>query len=156
MGAPTEQTPETVSAAEFATLKAQAESDRAELARLRNERRDERAASFADAQIRAGKAVPATRAAIIATFAQAFNDDYATPATITFSVGDETRQGTRVDQLTALWETMPKSVLVREMVPGEHVLTGFSDGADSEEKKKKDAYEQGRKYAESMNGKNGR
>jgi hypothetical protein len=95
----------------------------AELARLRDreetrerERTAERAAAFADAEIAASRAYPAERATLIAAFTEAAEDDRANPREVTFSVGEETKKGTRVDALLARHAARTPHTLTGEQV----------------------------------------
>jgi len=108
--------------------KMQAELRKAQAARLQTE-----AAAFADGLIRASKAVPAEREAIIAAWIQAADDDAAHGA-VTFADG---QQGSRVTRLQALYEARPAHSLIREqldpkatfqVVPG----AGMGAAADAE------------------------
>jgi len=74
---------------------------RREIARLRERDVERDAAAFADGEVTAKRALPGERDALVAEFTQAAHDDLANPATVTFSVGDETKSGNRVDAVRA-------------------------------------------------------
>lgn len=74
---------------------------RREIARLRERDVERDAAAFADGEVAAKRALPGERDALVAEFTQAAHDDLANPATVTFSVGDETKTGNRVDAVRA-------------------------------------------------------
>ena len=74
------------------------------------------AAQFAEAEIAAGRGVPAQRADLIAAFSQAAIDDAALPANVTFSSGTETKTGSRVDALKAAQARRPKVDLTTEQI----------------------------------------
>lgn len=72
------------------------------------------AAAFADGEIAAGRAYPAERMAMVASFAQAAQDDEATAAVVTFGEG---QQGSRMDALKAMFAARPKHGLTEEQMP---------------------------------------
>ena len=80
---------------------AEKEQMKAQLAELRAERTREKAVAFAEGEIRAGRALPAERAAIIAQYVQAASDDAAHGGVVTFA--DNQTTGTRVEALAALF-----------------------------------------------------
>lgn len=90
-----------------------------ELAAMRAEQRQGQAEAFAEEQIRANKALPAERPALIAAFAQALADDEAQPATVTFTATDgKEARGNRVDALKALFAARPAHELTKELLQG--------------------------------------
>jgi hypothetical protein len=91
---------------------ADAEKDalKAELAKLRAEAVQKRAAAFADEMIRDRRALPAEKDALTAAFAQAVSDDDA-HGTATFADGKG-----RVDTLTAMVKARPQHALTDEML----------------------------------------
>ena len=86
----------------------------AEIAELKAERTREKAVAFAEGEIRAGRAYPAERAAIIAQYVQAASDDAAHGGAVTFADGQTT--GTRVEALTALFAARTPHGLTSEQV----------------------------------------
>lgn len=91
----------------------------AEIATLREERIATQAAAFADGEIAASRALPAERAALLATFAQAAKDDAAIGGVVTFAAGTETKEGTRVDALVALCAARAAHTLTKPAPQGE-------------------------------------
>ncbi|MGN6810144.1 MAG: hypothetical protein ACTHMP_04660, partial [Thermomicrobiales bacterium] len=86
---------------------------KAEIAELKAERTREKAVAFAEGEIRAGRAYPAERAAIIAQYVQAATDDAAQGDTVTFADG---QTGTRVEALAALFAARTPHGLTSEQV----------------------------------------
>lgn len=105
----TSQPDNTALTAEFATMRAELEKLKSANEALKAENRRTAAAAFADAEIKAGRAYPAEKAAMVAAFEQAAKDDDAAPATITFAEG---QSGSRVDALKALYAARPASSLM--------------------------------------------
>jgi len=93
---------------------------KAEMAALKAERTQEKAVAFAESEIRAGRAYPAERAAIIAQYVQCATDDAAHGGTVTFADGQTT--GTRVEALAALF-----AARVPHSLTGEQVRVGSKD-----------------------------
>lgn len=116
----------------------------AEIATLREERITTQAAAFADGEIAASRALPAERAALLASFAQAAKDDAAIGGVVTFAAGTETKEGTRVDALVALCAARPAHTLTQPGPQGEarvidNIITSAKFGAEqpmSAERKK--------------------
>jgi len=98
---------------------AQFKAAQAEIAALREERITTQAAAFADGEIAASRALPAERAALVATFAQAAQDDAAIGGVVTFAAGTETKEGTRVDALVARCAARPAHTLTTPAPTGE-------------------------------------
>jgi hypothetical protein len=103
--------PESVKFAEQEIARLRAERDKAanENVRLRQERIQEQAVLFAEAQIREGKAVPAEKEGIVEAYIQAATDDLSGPV----KMADGT-EGTRVKKLEVLFSQKPKFSLVDE------------------------------------------
>ena len=121
-------TPTSLTAEMSADDKARFAALEAEVARLKGDKKGEvatAAALFADEQIKAGKATPAARNQLIARFTEAAEDDIDAPRKVSFSVGAETKEGTRVDRLRAEFAAMQGSQLLSEAVeqPGVAVLS---------------------------------
>lgn len=93
---------------------------KAEVAELKAERTREKAVAFAEREIRAGRAMPAERAALIAQYVQAADDDAAHGGVVTFADGQTT--GTRVEALGALL-----AVRVPHSLTGERVRVASGD-----------------------------
>lgn len=116
----------------------------AEIATLREERITSQAAAFADGEIAASRALPAERAALLASFAQAAKDDAAIGGVVTFAAGAETKEGTRVDALIAFCAARPAHTLTKPAPQGEahvidNIITSANFGAErpmSAERKK--------------------
>jgi hypothetical protein len=98
---------------EYKAMQTELEALRTRDAARERERIAEKAAAFADAEIVARRALPADRAALMAEFADAAEDDAAHPRTVTFSKDGAEATGTRVDALKA-----------RHAARAPHVLTG--------------------------------
>ena len=84
------------------------------------------ALAFADAQVRAGRCLPAERPALVALFCAAADDDRHRPLTVTFGEGKE---GGRLDALKASYEARQPHDLLRELVkvPAEGLVALSSD-----------------------------
>jgi hypothetical protein len=98
------------------------EQMRQRLEAIERERVAEKAAAFADGEILAGRAYPAERAALIAAFAEAADDDRTSPRTVTFAVGEETRQGSRVEALVARQTARTPHALTEERLADARVV----------------------------------
>lgn len=95
---------------------AETQALRERLAALEAERIADRAVAFAEAEIRAARALPAERAALVAAYTQAALDDQALGGQVTFAVGADTKSGTRVEALTALCGARQPHQLTTEFV----------------------------------------
>jgi len=122
------ETPVTVREVVEAAPKPDPEKDamRREIARLRERDVERDAAAFADGEVAAKRALPGERDALVAEFTQAAHDDLANPATVTFSVGDETKTGNRVDAVRARHAIrLPHRLteeLVKNITEDEHIV----------------------------------
>jgi hypothetical protein len=108
-----------------ATIAALTADNTARAAREQARERDiiaERAATFADAEINALRAVPAERDGLVAAFTDAATDDSSTPRTVTFSVNGEQKEGSRVDALRARQAARTPHTLTKEQVAEGTVL----------------------------------
>ena len=94
---------------DFAALKA-------DNARMKADAIRKDAELFADQAIAARRAYPAERMNLIASFAQAAQDDAATPATVSFSVGADAKTGSRLDAFRALVTGRPAHGLTSESI----------------------------------------
>lgn len=88
----------------------------AELEALRKKDIQRDAEKFADAEIKAERAFPAERDALIALFTQAAADDKANEAKISFKSGEENVEVSRVDALKALYSVRKPHNLTYEEV----------------------------------------
>jgi hypothetical protein len=88
----------------------------ARIATMEKERIAEKAAVFADGEIAAKRALPAEKAILVAAFVDAAEDDAAHPRTVTFTKGDATVTGTRVDALMARYAARQPHVLTEELL----------------------------------------
>ena len=105
----------------------------AELTELRSKEVEREAEKFADAEIRAERAYPAEREAMIALFKQSYIDDSNSEAKITFKSGDTEIEGNRVDALKALYSLRKPHFMTYEEVEdfSANVLTtNFDNGED--------------------------
>jgi hypothetical protein len=100
--------------AEFKAQQTEIENMRAEVERMKTDKRHSEAVLTVEELLRTGKAVPAERASLIAAFEQAATDDAKNPSKVTFGEGQE---GTRVDALKAVYAARPAHVLFGETVP---------------------------------------
>jgi hypothetical protein len=113
---------------QIATLTQAIQGMQAQFSTTAEQQQRTRAAEYADAAIRANKALPAERGALVALFAQALADDAAHAATVTFGAGEQDKGG-RVDALVALVRARPAHRMTEELVP-DNVTTLFADGRD--------------------------
>jgi hypothetical protein len=91
---------------------------KAQIALIQADKTAAEAAAFADRAIGEGRAYPAERAALIAQFTQAAEDDRTAPRTVQFAAakeGDKT-EGTRTDALRAAVAARPAHGLTSEQV----------------------------------------
>lgn len=107
----------------------------AEIATLKAAAIASQSAAFADGEIAASRALPAERAALLAAFAQAAQDDAAIGGVVTFAAGTDTKEGTRVDALVALCAARPAHTLTKPAAQGEaqiidNVITSAKFGAE--------------------------
>lgn len=111
--------------AEFKALKDEQAALKAENQRIRLERIHDQAVAFADDQIRAKKAFPAERAAIVADFVQRASDDLVLePATVTFKDAEgkeQSKKSSRVDMLRADFDARPAHALDIERLKPEEL-----------------------------------
>lgn len=118
--------PETITKAAFDAALTQREAERvkleARIAELEGNDLASKAAAFADDAIRAGKAMPAERALLIAQFSQASKDDKSAPVKVTFGEGKE---GGRVDLLRAEIAARPSHNLTTEQLEQGEVAVLF-------------------------------
>ncbi len=133
--APKPTTPAPIVVAPKIEESAEFKAAQAELATLREERITTQAAAFADGEIAASRALPAERAALLASFAQAAKDDAAIGGVVTFAAGTETKEGTRVDALVALCAARPAHTLTKPAPQGEarvidNIITSAKFGAE--------------------------
>jgi hypothetical protein len=105
----------------------------AELAELRSKEVDRDAEKFADEEIRAERAYPAERNAMIALFGQLSKDDSKSEAKVSFNNGDTDVEGSRVEALKALYSLRKPHFMTYEEVEdfSANVLTtNFDNGED--------------------------
>lgn len=88
----------------------------AELEALRKKDIEREAEKFADAEIKAERAFPAERSALIALYSQASIDDKASEAKINFNNGEEDVEVSRVDALKAIYAVRKPHNLTYEEV----------------------------------------
>jgi hypothetical protein len=98
----------------------------ARIAVMEKERVAEKAATFADSEITAKRALPAERETLIAAFTDASEDDAAHPRTVTFSIGGEEKTGNRVDALKARYAARTPHVLTQELLSDTDVTALFN------------------------------
>jgi hypothetical protein len=112
--------PETEAAEELDRVDLSVDDETRELAarfaQMQAERIREQAEAWADLTIRAGRALPAERPAMIAAFVQAEADDDARPATVTFTSGTGALSATRRETLQALFALRRPHDLLAELV----------------------------------------
>lgn len=125
--------------AEFKALKDEQAALKAENQRIRLERIRDQAAAFADSQIRAKKAFPAEREAIMADFIQRATDDLVLePVKVTFKDADgkeQTKTSTRVDMLTSTFAARKAHALDLESLKPEE-LAVLSNRSETDTKDK--------------------
>lgn len=125
--------------AEFKALKDEQVKLKDENKRIRLERIHDLAATFADEQIRAKKAFPAERDAIIADFVQRATDDLVLePVKVTFKDSDgkdQTKTSTRVEMLTATFAARKAHALDLEQLKPEE-LAVLSNRSETDTKDK--------------------
>jgi hypothetical protein len=111
---------------EYQALQAQFTAQQNEIERMKAEKRHSDAVAAVEELLRAGKAVPAEKVALIAAFEQAAADDAKSPMQVTFGEG---LSGSRVDALKAVYAARPAHVLFGETVPvGAQVLMSQDSG----------------------------
>ncbi len=115
---------------------------REELAEERRQRAAREGEAWADSIIAAGKAFPAERAALVAQFARAAEDDANSAATVTFAIGKTAFEGSRVDALKAIYEARPSHGLTAEQLRAiesgdAKVLMGERSGSGMSEERRK-------------------
>ncbi|MES2460269.1 MAG: hypothetical protein V4671_06780, partial [Armatimonadota bacterium] len=86
----------------------------AEKEQLRQDAIAAQAELFATQELTANRITPAEKDALVADFVRAAEDDAATPTTVTFSVGTETKTGGRVDALRSRQSLRPAHKLTQE------------------------------------------
>lgn len=86
----------------------------AELATLRAGQVKRDAETFADTEIKEGRAFPAERETLISLFSQAAKDDSALQTKVSFTAGDKTEEVSRVDALKALYSVRKPHNLTKE------------------------------------------
>jgi hypothetical protein len=130
---PSQQSPTTFSNPLFKTSAAQAQEPedvrrmREELARLATESRMNNAREFAKRIVAMNRALPREEIAIAAAYFQAATDDAEHPAVVTFAnERAEASQGTRVEQLDALYKLRTPHNLTKE------TMAGIAPGAGGE------------------------
>jgi hypothetical protein len=112
----TDQTDVAALVARIAALENGNAADKATIAEMKRDAVAKDAAIFADAEIAAKRALPADRAALMAEFADAAEDDAAHPRTVTFSKDGAEATGTRVDALKARHAARAPHVLTDELL----------------------------------------
>lgn len=93
---------------------------------------------FAQRMLSVGKITPVQFPNVIAEFTEAAEDDRLAPRTVTFSVGTENKQGTRVERVKAKYETAQPNRLTEELMPDGHYAALFNretSGQTAEQKK---------------------
>lgn len=128
----------TMSSGESAEMKALRERQtalEAENRRIRLERIQDQAVTFADTQIRELRAFPAERESIISDYVQRATDDLVLePTTVTFKDAEgkeQTKKASRVDMLTAAFAARPKHGLTAEQMT-ERGLVALTNGVETD------------------------
>lgn len=111
--------------AQFATLQKRIEEQDAQL--------------FAQRMLASGRIVPTQVPTVIAEFSEAAEDDRLAPRTVTFSVGSDSKQGSRVDRVKAKYENAQPNRLTEELLPDGHYAALFNRETSGQTKEQKDA-----------------
>jgi hypothetical protein len=123
----------------------------AELEAFRNKDVAREAEIFADAEIRAGRAFPAERAAMIALFSQAYKDDRSSDVKIKFKSGEEEVEVDRVETIKAIYASRKPHELTYEHVENFGVNVLDTEFGEDDSSGLGDAVEQARKFAARRN-----
>lgn len=137
-------------------LRADLEHERAARLKERKEHIAQLAATFAEGEITANRALPREKDAIIADFTQSAEDDLRQPVTVTFSESETQKTGSRVDALRARYGMRHPHTLTQEIAKDAVVLFNRQRTAEPEDEETEAVVQYIRANAEKTAAKNGR